>query len=814
MTLNLSDNHLVGRISSDIGHLKDLVALDLSNNSLSGTIPSNLGNLTKVTMLYLSNNQLSGSIPQEFGNLISLVQLELTYNNLSGQIPRELGYPMELEYLNLGTNKLSGSIPNNLGNLKKLTSLYLSDNQLSGYVPQGIGKLMNLFMLELSFNNLSGALPSGLCAGGQLQHLTAVNNKLVGPLPSSLLSCTSLVWVRLERNNLEGDITRMGPYPNLVYIDISSNKLFGKLSHRWGECYKLTMLRASNNNISGVIPSSIWKLSQLGILDVSSNKLEGHIPLEIGNVTMLFNLSISGNMLRGNMPQEIGLLKNLEYLDLSSNNLTGQIPGSIGHCLKLHFLQLSHNHLNGTIPIELGKLVNLQDLLDLSDNSIDGAIPSSLGGLSLLEALNLSHNELNGSIPTSFQSMSGIQSMDVSCNELEGSVPHSRLFEEAPIKWFVHNNKLCGVVKGLPPCDLPPSSKQGKRSRSILLAIVPVVVSFVFVTSLITWQCKKKKPKAVTANEVQQNKIFAIWNFNGEDVYKKIVDATNNYNNVHCIGTGGNGSVYKAQLPTGEIFAVKKIHMGEDDDQLNREIHALIHIRHRNIAKLFGYCSATQGRFLVYEYMERGSLATLLKGRESAVELDWTRRLNIFWDVAHALSYMHHDCFTSIVHRDVTSNNILLDLEFKACISDFGLAKILDVDESNCTSLAGTKGYLAPELAYTTRVTEKCDVYSFGVLVLEVFMGHHPGDFLSSMDNNNMSALLEDLLDTRLPRPEADIASEIFQVVTIAIRCIEPDPSHRPTMQQVIKVFSTAERSPADNLDYLHTAIVIPACWA
>ena len=130
--------------------------------------------------------------------------------------------------------------------------------------------------------------------------------------------------------------------------------------------------------------------------------------------------------------------------------------------------------------------------------------------------------------------------------------------------------------------------------------------------------------------------------------------------------------------------------------QFNQEIQALMHVRHRNIAKLFGYCSATQGRFLVYEYMDRGSLAATLKGKETAIELDWTRRLNIVCDVTHALSYMHHDCFVPIVHRDVTSNNILLDLEFKACISDFGLVKILDVEASNYTSLAGTKGYLAP----------------------------------------------------------------------------------------------------------------------
>uniref|UniRef100_A0A453JTM8 non-specific serine/threonine protein kinase n=2 Tax=Aegilops tauschii TaxID=37682 RepID=A0A453JTM8_AEGTS len=220
---------------------------------------------------------------------------------------------------------------------------------------------------------------------------------------------------------------------------------------------------------------------------------------------------------------------------------------------------------------------------------------------------------------------------------------------------------------------------------------------------------------------------------------------------------------------------------------------------------------ATQGRFLVYEYMDRGSLAESLKNRETIAELDWIRRLNIINDVSHALSYMHHDCFAPIVHRDISSNNILLDLEFRACISDFGIAKILSADDSNCTRLAGTKGYLAPELAYSTRVTEKCDVYSFGVLTLELFMGHHPGDFLSSMAEKSTS--LKDLLDIRIPLPAAEVASKVFKVITFAARCIEPNPSRRPTMQQAIKVF-TAAGGPDNHVDHLHTGIVIPACWS
>uniref|UniRef100_A0A0E0K101 Protein kinase domain-containing protein n=1 Tax=Oryza punctata TaxID=4537 RepID=A0A0E0K101_ORYPU len=766
-SLYLSENMLTGSIPNNIGNLVNLESLYLSENMLTGSIPNNIGNLAKLSSLHLFRNQISGYIPQELGYLVNLKSLSLSSNNLTGLIPsslgnlsklsylflwhnqlsghisRELGKLVNLEILDLSENMLTGSIPNNLGNLTELTFLHIRSNQLSGSIPKEISSLMNLNILHIDQNNLSGELPSGLCAGGQLQNFTADDNNLVGPLPTSLLNCKSLVRVRLDRNQLEGDISELGLHPNLVYIDMSSNKLFGQLSHRWGECTKLTTLLASNNRITGVIPSSMGKLSKLGRLDVSSNKIEGHIPPEIGNLVSLFNLTLANNLLQGSIPEEVGSLRNLEYLDLSSNNLSGPIQGSVENCLKLNFLKLGHNQLDGSIPIKLEMLINLQGLLDLSDNSFARIIPSQLGSLSMLEALNLSHNTLNGSIPPSFQ------------------------------------------VKALPPCDLTQKGGKGKKFKPISLGIAAAAgLSVVFITALVTWQCRKKKSKDQSENGVGDLKVFSVWNFDGGDMCKQIFEATENFDETHCIGTGGNGSIYRAKLSTDEIFAVKKIHMTDDDELIfKREVDALINIRHRNIVKLFGYCSAVHDKFLVYEYMDRGSLSRYLENHNTAIELDWMRRISIVKDVANALSYIHHDCFAPIVHRDITSNNILLDLEFRACISDFGIAKILDVEASDCTKLAGTKGYLAPELAYTTRVTEKCDVYSFGVLVFELFMGHHPGDFLSSLSMASKCKSLEDLLDTRLPLPKPETASEIFRVIMAGVQCLNPNPSRRPTMR-------------------------------
>uniref|UniRef100_A0A0E0NGB0 non-specific serine/threonine protein kinase n=1 Tax=Oryza rufipogon TaxID=4529 RepID=A0A0E0NGB0_ORYRU len=675
--LSLYKNQLSGHIPQELGYLVNLKNLSLYSNNFTGSIPNNLGNLTKLIDLSLFENQLYGHIPQELGylnlnlsknmligsipnslgNLTKLSNLLLWSNKLSRHIPKELGNLVNLNNLSLADNNLTGSIPNSLGNLNKLYSINLVSNQLFGFIPQELGNLVNLEFLEISLNNLSGELPSGLCAASRLQNFTADHNSLVGPLPTSLLNCKTLVRVRLERNQLEGDISELGLHPNLVYIDMSSNKLFGQLSPRWG-----------------------------------------HIPPEIGSMVSLFNLSLANNLLHGNIPEELGSLQNLEYLDLSLNNLSGPIQGSIENCLKLQSLRLGHNHLGGSIPIKLGMLTYLQELLDLSDNSFAGIIPSQLSGLNMLEALNLSHNTLNGSIPPSFKGMISLSSMDVSYNNLEGPVPHIKFLEEAPVEWFVHNKHLCGTVKALPPCNLIQKGGKGKKFRPILLGVAAAAgISVLFITALVTWQRRKMKSVEQSENGAGNTKVFSVWNFDGGDVCKQSFEATENFNGTHCIGMGGNGSVYRAQLPTGEIFAVKKIHMTEDDELIfKREVDALMSIRHRNIVKLFGYCSAVHVKFLVYEYMDRGSLSRYLENHNTAIELDWMRRINIVKDVDNALSYIHHDCFAPIVHRDITSNNILLDLEFRACISDFGIAKILDVEASNCTKLAGTKGYLAP----------------------------------------------------------------------------------------------------------------------
>ncbi|XP_062015987.1 MDIS1-interacting receptor like kinase 2-like [Rosa rugosa] len=296
--------------------------------------------------------------------------------------------------------------------------------------------------------------------------------------------------------------------------------------------------------------------------------------------------------------------------------------------------------------------------------------------------------------------------------------------------------------------------------------------------------------------------LFSIWNFDGRIAYEDIIEATEEFDIKFCIGTGTYGSVYKAQLPSGKVVALKKLQHWEAEEPalfkcFSNEIRMLSEIRHRNIVKLHGFCLHKRCMFLVYEYKERGSLYSVLSNDIEAAELDWTKRVHIIEGLAHALSYMHQNCTIPIIHRNVTSSNILLNSEMMGSLSDFGTARLLYPNFSNRTMLAGTPGYVAPELAFTMAVTEKCDVYGFGVVALEIIMGRHPGELISLIATSSLMStkspsvlqiMLKDVLDPRLSPPRIQpVASSVVMLTTLALACLQSKPKCRPTMEHVSK---------------------------
>ncbi|KAL6639042.1 hypothetical protein ACP70R_022772 [Stipagrostis hirtigluma subsp. patula] len=814
LDLVIHHNMITGPIPTELGKLTKLELLDLSNNLLSGQIPKSLGNLTKLNILHLFTNQLSGPIPSSLGNLQNLQELELANNLLSAGIPISLSNLTELEILELAENELTGSIPQEIGLLANLGTLDLPTNQLGGHIPPTMGnltsiKLLSLFdnnlsgplppefanliylvEIDLSNNSLSGELPSDICKGGALEALYVGQNLFTGPIPRSLKTCRSLKILNLYDNKLTGDISNFGPCPQLVQAVFQRNNLHGHLSETWASSINLTVLDMAENMITGSLPLGLSKLVKLERLMLHTNNLTGKIPPELSNLAKLFHLDLSQNQLSGQIPPELSQMRNLQYLDISMNKLSGLIPHELGSCMNLISLRINHNSLSGYLPVSIGNLVNLQIVFDISNNNLTGSIPAQLRNLEKLELLNLSHNQFNGSIPSFFANMISLSTLDVSYNNLEGPLPTGGLFNNTLREWFIHNKGLCGNLSGLPTCS-PTMMDQHKRNvhNLLLFILIPVCIVVVLTTSGVIMIIKKKKTpqKIIVQDRID---VLSVWNFDGKLAFEDIARATENFSDRYIIGSGGYGTVYKAQLQGGRQAAVKMLHPTEeeaiDEKRFLSEIEMLTKIRHRSIVKLYGYCSHPRYKFLVYDYIDRGNLHATLENEDLAKELDWMKRITIARDVAQAMYYLHHECNPPIIHRDITSSNILLDIAFKANVSDFGIARMLKPDSSNWSEIAGTYGYIAPELSYTSVVTPKCDVYSFGVVVLEIVMGRYPRELQSlvSMQRHHPN-LAMDILDQRPSLPNTVEKKEIALLIEVAFSCVQSSPQSRPEMQDV-----------------------------
>ncbi|PON52693.1 Tyrosine-protein kinase [Parasponia andersonii] len=823
--LSLNMNSLSGIIPIQMGNLSNLVELYMETNNLRGPIPSTFGSLRKLKVLSISKNYLSGTIPESLYDLRNLSQIHLNRNQLSGPISDRIGRMNSLVSLELWENQLSGTLPTSLGNLTKLEILYIRDNKLSGSIPQSIQNLTKLTVLRLARNRFTGYLPQNICHNNLLRNFTANGNYFVGPIPKSLKNCSSLHRFSIHDNHLSGNISEdLGDfmYPDLRFIKLSNNEFYGEISPKWGRSKNLEAILINGNKISGTIPQEIGNLSQLSVLDFSSNLLVGEIPKTLGKLSPLMILELNNNQLSGEIPPELGSLTHLESLDLSSNSLTESIPGTLGlNLLNLYHMNLSNNRLSQGIPIEFGKLGHLS-ILDLSHNSLTGKIPTELKGLQSLLTLNISHNDFSGNILGTFDQLPGLLYVDISYNELWGPLPNNKAFLNAPIEALEGNKGLCSNnVTGLKLCESPAPSKHSRNVKYYIVVYPILGVLLFFLCSIYIFLQRKEKKNTDKDDQqleiVEVKSLFSISNFDGKRLYDEIIKATEDFDSAYCIGKGGTGTVYKAELPSSYssssaistlVVAVKKFEYGigstattsqtrslmtsESYKEFLNEVRALTKIRHRNIVKLHGFCSHLRHSFLIYEFLEQGSLSSKLRNDSEARELDWSKRLNIIRGVADELSYMHFETSPPIVHRDISTKNILLDSNYEACISDFGTAKLLEKDSSNWTVLAGTFGYVAPEFAYTMKVTEKCDVYSFGVVVLEVITGRHPGNLILSLSSPSTRAvaMLEDVLDNRLPPPPKDILDKVVDILKLIVACLNENPQSRPTMKDVSQILS------------------------
>lgn len=816
--LNLNNSGFSGPFPwSSLENLTSLTFLSLGDNFFEpSTFPVEVFKLEKLYWLYLSNCSLTGQIPEGLGNLTQLINLELSCNQLTGEIPADIGKLKNLWQLELYSNSLTGKLPVGFGNLTSLKNLDMSRNNLQGNISE-VGFLTNIVSLQIFMNQFTGEVPEEIGEFKNLSNFSLYRNKFTGPLPQKLGSLGGFFYIDVAENFLTGpippDMCKNGILDALI---VMQNKFTGGIPESYANCLSLRRVRVSNNSLSGVVPAGIWGLPKLSTFDLSMNQFEGPVASNVGNAKSLAQLFLNNNRFSGELPLAISEASSLVSILLSSNQFSGQIPETIGGLKTLGSIYLDGNMFSGYIPDSLGSCVSLSEII-LSGNKLSGNIPASLGHLPNLNSLNLSNNELSGEIPTSLSSLT-LSLLDLSNNQLIGHIPDS-LSILAFSTSFNGNPGLCSQnLKHFQPCS------SGSRSRSHLGTMVSCLIAgaVILLLVLVCCLCVKLRHKNLDSPLKPSSwdmKPYHILTF----TEKEIIDGIKKENQ---IGKGGSGNVYRVELTDGKELAVKHIWMSDSGDRKNwqsssamltkrnirsaeyeAEVATLSSVRHINVVKL--YCSITSedSNLLVYEYLPNGSLWDRLHNCSRKMEMGWEVRYEIALGSARGLEYLHHGCDRPVIHRDVKSSNILLDGDWKPKIADFGLAKIVQATGGDWTHvIAGTLGYMAPEYAYTCKVTEKSDVYSFGVVLLELVVGKRPiePEFGENKDIvywvrtkiSNKESLL-DLVDSTISEA---LKEDAIKVMRIAVHCTSKLPSLRPSMRMVVQMLEGAEPCKLANI--------------
>ncbi|RZC92669.1 hypothetical protein C5167_007591 [Papaver somniferum] len=842
--LQLSGNYLVGTIPVSLSNLSILTALAIGFNNLNGDIPSSLGHLSKLEYFQLSYNNLSGSVPAQLFNISSIYYFAVANNQLHGTIQPDIGITLtNLQTFSIASNRFSAELPSSLSNLSRLFALDVSDNQFTGDVPPNLGRLQGLVLLNLAKNQLGSGYADDLsffdslsnCS--HLETLALSNNNLTGQLPEYIGNLsTKLAVLNMGANEIFGEIpSGIENLVNLTRLSFKDNKLTGSIPVSIGELPNLVRLAMSGNQLSGLIPSNICNNSKLEMIHFGMNRLQGEIPPSLGNCRSLQDLGLSQNQLIGTIPKPVMRLSSLSILDLSANLLSGTLPYEVGNLDKIEYLDLSKNHISGQIPSSLGKCLGLQNLY-LQGNLFDGVIPSSLESLRGVQILDLSRNRLSGQIPEFLGSFLSLTYLNLSFNEFEGEVPNQGIFKNTSTFSILGNKKLCGEIPlpYLPSCRRPGPESNHQSKHFPLVRLLLIIFGAVIFAVLYCWfhifiWRVKAQERPSTSSESPLGYVFQKVSYN------ELRNATNGFSTDNLVGVGSYGSVYRGLLKlnqdTTTVVAVKVLNLQRRgaSKSFMAECQALRCIRHRNLVKILTSCSSVdlkgnEFKSLVLEFMPNGSLENWLHPtsndeqlhRSTRRSLSFMERLDIAIDIATALDYLHRQCQTPIVHCDLKPSNVLLDDDMIAHIGDFGLAKflgeaIINVESESHTSnpsggIRDTVGYAAPEYGMGTEISKNGDIYSFGILLLELFTGRRPTDdqFKDGLSLHNLAAtsLLTDrvmqIVDPILLVPlqfqsqhdiiedllihgdmEANLSEALTRIVKLAVACSGESPKVR-----------------------------------
>jgi len=829
--LELKVNNLTGTIPDYLANMTALFAIDCVSNNIQGNIPDGFAALPGLQIISMGGNKLVGRFPQAILNISTLDILSLPLNYLTGELPSHLGEHLpNLQELYLGSNLFQGHMPPSLINASKLSLLDISNNNFSGVIPSAIGKLTKLYMLNLGQNKLEThsdedwEFMHNLANCTELQFFSIASNCLEGHVPASLGNLSSqLHTLYLSQNNLSARFPSGIEYlPNLTRLALEYNQFTGGIPEWLGSLKKLQTVRLDHNNFTGFLPTSLSNLSQLGQLILRSNKFGGLIPPGLGNLQMLQHLDISNNNLHGRVPKEIFRIPT-SLIDLSFNNLDGRLPTEIGNAKQLSYLSLSTNKLSGDIPNTLGNCESLESIY-LDSNIFNRSIPTSIGNIHSLSVLNLSNNNLTGSIPASLGNLNYLGKLDLSFNHLEGEVPTEGIFKNVTAVRIDGDHRLCGGVLELHllACPVMPSKSTNHKPSVVLKVVTPVVIIVSIAMGILALLFLRGKQKRKSLLLPSFGTQFPKVSFND------IARATQGFATSNIIGRGRYGSVYQGKLfQDGSDVAIKVFNLETRGSQKSfiAECNTLRNVRHRNLIPILTACSSIDSngndfKALVYEFMPGGDLHRLLYSTQDdegssdrRFFITLAQRLSIVVDIADALEYLHHNNERTIVHCDMKPSNILLDDNMTAHVGDFGLARF-KVDSvvsspsgsysTSSVAIKGTIGYVAPECATGANVSTASDVYSFGIILLEIFLCKRPTDdmFKDGLDivkfvEVNYPCGISQIVDLQLLQDEVEFPQGsrsamkakdlncLISVLNIGLCCTKVSPNERLNMHEV-----------------------------
>ncbi|XP_045802051.1 receptor kinase-like protein Xa21 isoform X2 [Trifolium pratense] len=800
--LELSNNNFdKGRMPHDIGKLTKLRYLFLPLTNLHGSIPMEIGHLNQLTFLELGNNSLSGPIPSKILNISTLESLIFEQNSLSGMLPSNMGFGLpNLQQLQMNGNKFVGKIPNSISNASNLVTLDLSRNEFSGIIPNSFGHLafieylfihnnnltLNDDSLEINFltsltscrylanldvsNNRLSKLPKRI-GNLSLEHFYANSVGINGYIPLEIGNMSNLIELSLSMNDLNGSIPSTIKRSNLQLLDLDYNGLQGSIVHELCEVSSLSELYLTSNKLSGVLPTCLGNMTSLRKFHIGYNKFTSLIPLSFWNLEDILEVNLSSNALIGNLPPEIKNLRALTLLDLSKNQISSNIPTAISLLRTLETLSLANNKLNGPIPTSLGEMFSLS-FLDLSHNLITGVIPKSLESISSLKYINLSYNRL------------------------QGEIPDGGPFKSFTAQSFMHNDALCGN----PRLQVPLCMKKSKKKKQLIKFVLPIIVvlCILVVACIIIWRHKRKKVE----NPLKSD-LSATLGAPRRISYYEVVKATNGFSESNLLGKGGFGSVYQGMLSSGKMVAIKVLDLTLEatSRSFDAECNAMRNLRHRNLVQVISSCSNDDFKSLVMEFMSNGSVEKWLYSENYC--LNFLQRLNIMIDVASALEYLHHGSSIPVVHCDLKPSNVLLDEDMVAHVSDFGISKLLDEGQSKThTQTLATLGYVAPEYGPKGVISVKGDVYSYGIMLMEMFTAKKPTNEMFSEELTLKTWISESMVNSVMEVVDYNLVSqnekELHEIFALALSCCADSPEARIKMTDVttslIKIKTLAMR--------------------